>query len=89
VRRPDAPTRQRQRDRRWLVLVLLSPFVLAVTAYFGTYFYARASHKLVNYGDFIARPNAMSGIGFTLWELVFVPATELESWVRRQRHRVP
>lgn len=81
--RPDAPARQRPRDARWLVAVLLLPFVLAVVAYGGGYVYARASHHLVNYGSFIARPNAMSGFGYTLWEIVFYPAIELESFVRK------
>lgn len=62
------------------LLLLLSPCIM----YSGVYIWARAAHKLVRYsGGFIARPNAMSGWGFTTWELVFAPLTWTEEQVRK------
>lgn len=72
-----------RREGRWVLGALVGAVGLAIVAYGGVYAYARVTHRLVNYGDFIARPNAMSGIGFTWWEIAFVPLTELESFVRR------
>jgi len=76
-----------RRDGRWLVLALVAPFVLAVVTYGGLYVHARVTHRLVNYGSFVARPNAMSGIGYTWWEIAFYPLTELESFVRNPGSR--
>jgi hypothetical protein len=71
---------ERPRRAAWLLLALLA---LPVVLYGGTYLYARASHRLVHYaGGFIARPNAMHGIGWTTWELVFAPAAWVEVTVR-------
>ena len=62
------------------LMLLLSPCVM----YSGVYIWARATHKLVRYsGGFIARPNAMSGWGFTTWEFVFAPLVWTEEQVRR------
>ena len=79
-----------KRDARWLVVALLLPFVIAVSAYGGTYVFARVTHRLVNYGGgIIARPNMLSGFGYSWWEIAFYPATELESFVRRPRAQSP
>ncbi len=53
--------------------------------YFGAYALERVTHRLVWYGTFVARPNAMSGIGWTTDELIFAPARELEATLRTHR----
>lgn len=74
-------------SRRPFALSLTTAALVAigmfVVPYCGGYVWARASHRLVNYGTFIARPRVTSGIGFTIWELVFLPATAAEGAVRR------
>lgn len=65
------------------VLVVIVALLLATLApYTGCYVYFRATHRLVNYGSYIAGPHATSGIGFTTAELVFLPLTSIESLVR-------
>jgi hypothetical protein len=66
----------------WLVVLVMALAISPPALYAGVYGYARVTHRLVNYGHFIARPHATHGIGFTWWEVVFLPATELESGVR-------
>ncbi len=51
--------------------------------YCSGYVWARLTHRLVWYGDFVARPNAMSGIGWSDWELLFAPACWTETKLRR------
>jgi len=63
----------------------LAPLVLAVAVALPAlyaYAYERLTHRLVWYGSFVARPNAMSGIGWTTDELIFAPARWLEATVR-------
>ena len=62
--------------------VVLLMLLLAGPGYCGVYLWARATHRLVNYGSFIARPHALSGIGWSSWELAFFPLTQVEGWVR-------
>lgn len=64
-----------------LPFVLLA-FAVVSSGYCGAYLWARATHRLVNYGSFIARPNAMSGIGWSDWELAFFPLIQAETSVR-------
>ena len=62
--------------------VVLIAFALIGFSYCAAYVWARATHRLVNYGSFVARPNAMSGIGWSSWELAFFPLVQAESAVR-------
>jgi len=65
----------------WLLLALTMPCAL----YGSGYVFARATHRLVNYGGgHIMRAHAMSGFGFgfSWWEVVFLPATFAEEVVR-------
>lgn len=62
---------------------LLVAIGLFIVPYCTGYVWARATHRLVNYGTFIARPHVLSGIGFSIWELVFLPATAAEGVVRQ------
>jgi hypothetical protein len=64
-----------------LAFVLIA-FSLAAVGYCAAYVWARATHRLVNYGSFVARPNAMSGIGWSYWELAFFPLVQAESSIR-------
>jgi hypothetical protein len=64
-----------------LAFVLIA-FALAGFSYCAVYVWARATHRLVNYGSFIARPHAGSGIGWSDWELAFFPLTMAESTIR-------
>lgn len=61
---------------------VLIAFALAGFSYCAAYVWARATHRLVNYGSFIARPHAGSGIGWSDWELAFFPLTTAESTIR-------
>lgn len=63
------------------------PFVLIAFAfvgfsYCGAYLWARVTHRLVNYGSFIGRPHALSGIGYSDWEIAFFPLILAETTVR-------
>lgn len=69
-------------SRRFIVLAAI--LAMLFIAYFAAYGWARATHHLVRYGGgFIARPNVLSGIGWTTEELVFAPAVWLEEMVRK------
>lgn len=66
--------------------VLASALVLAfapVLLYASGYAFARATHRLVWYGSFVARPGVTSGIGWTRWELAFAPLCWAEAELRR------
>jgi hypothetical protein len=59
-------------------------FLLGVlpVLYGAGYVWARLTHRLVWYGSFVARPHAMSGIGYSDWELLFLPPSWIEAQVR-------
>lgn len=50
--------------------------------YGSGYVWARLTHRLVWYGSFVARPHALSGIGYSDWELFFLPPSWIEEEVR-------
>lgn len=54
----------------------------AVSAYASAYFAARATHVLVRYDGFVARPHVVSGLGASPAEVVFAPAIWAEDTVR-------
>ena len=62
--------------------IALAALLLVLSIYPGAYAHARLTHRLVNYGSFIARPHAMSGIGYSPEELVFAPWVALEELLR-------
>ena len=62
--------------------VALVAALSALSLYVGAYVAARATHRLVRYGGFIARPNALSGIGSSPYEIAFAPLVWLEVEVR-------
>ena len=62
--------------------VALVAALSALSLYVGAYVAARATHRLVRYGGFIARPNELSGIGSSLDEIAFAPLVWLELEVR-------
>jgi len=79
--RGDGTSRRPSWNGLWLLLALMLP----CTLYGSTYVFARATHRLVNYGGgHIMRANAMSGwgFGFSWWEVAFLPATFAEEIVR-------
>ena len=64
--------------------IVLIAFAIVGFGYCGAYLWARATHQLVNYGSFIGRPHASSGIGvgYSDWELAFFPLILAESTIR-------
>ena len=66
---------------------LLVALLGANVAYVGGYVLARATHRLVRYDDFIARPNVLSGIGPSAYEIAFAPLVWAEETVRRRPSR--
>lgn len=69
---------------KFLRLDFFLVFLLGVlpTLYGAGYVWARLTHRLVWYGSFVARPHAMSGLGYSDWELLFLPPSELEKLIR-------
>lgn len=64
-------------------LLLLAALAMPCLLYGSAYVLARATHRLVNYGDgHIMRAHAMSGFGFSWWEVAFLPATYTEEVFR-------
>ncbi|MDQ3036627.1 MAG: hypothetical protein M3Y87_29815 [Myxococcota bacterium] len=71
------------RAGRIAIALVASIIGAMLLAYSLAYVWARGTHRLVHYsGGFIARPHAMHGFGFTIEELVFLPATAAEERVR-------
>lgn len=68
---------------RVAVLALACSLGACLLSYPAAYLHARATHRLVHYaGGFVARPNALHGLGFSTEELVFAPAIVVEETVR-------
>ena len=65
--------------------ILLGGVLVANVFYVGGYVTARATHHLVRYDGFIARPNILSGIGASPYEIAFAPLVWLEEAVRCSR----
>ena len=65
-------------------LELMLVFLLgALPVLYGAgYVWARLTHRLVWYGSFVARPHALSGIGYSDWELLFAPPSWAEGQIR-------
>jgi hypothetical protein len=78
-----------KRHDTWLSLTLVALALPCVT-YGGAYVWARATLRLVfysnGYGGFVARPHVLSGIGFSLWELIFAPLAWAEGALRSLGH---
>jgi hypothetical protein len=67
---------------RFVLRAALLALVALLSIYPGAYVHARLTHRLVNYGSFIGRPSALSGIGYSRDELVFFPCVWFEETVR-------
>lgn len=69
---------------KFLRLDFFVVFLLGVlpVLYGAGYVWARLTHRLVWYGSFVARPHAMSGIGYSDWELFFLPPSAVEETIR-------
>ncbi|MGE0784772.1 MAG: hypothetical protein AB7S26_03715 [Sandaracinaceae bacterium] len=80
--RGEEPARRRLPTSQVILLLLAAVVGVPSVGYAGAYVHARVTHRLVSYGSFIARPDAMHGIGYSTEELVFAPLILLEETVR-------